>query len=119
MIIEGVPVPGSGKTRIAIARRLTITDSHVDNKKSVEVYGHNRYRYLFSTTGVQDVKLDCISHSQIHHSVIVVPDLHEQSIRFSTKTAIRDVPDNINYRKLAFFFRLKGVQLTSMPGFTS
>lgn len=75
------------------------------NKKFVEVFGHNRFRYATSSN---DVILDCALQCDIMRLLIHVSDPWVISRKYGMKQRMSFVPDNVVSRRALYFFEVGG-----------
>ena len=96
MIIEGASLTyNSVKVKIAIIRRLRQIDPHKGNTKVVNQFGHHCYEYRLSTLSEQDVTPDVIPHWALERKIVIVPDLHDITLRYSIQKLIHDIDDTL------------------------
>eukprot|EP00171_Calliarthron_tuberculosum_P001320 IDg1320t1 len=113
VLLEGTTIVGD-KFRAAVIRRLRPVPSATGNEKVVHEFGHAHYTYDL-TNGTGDVKLDCITISNLLRQLPIVPDMFDISQRFSVHFRMCRIPDSIEERKRTHFFVINGFEETTVP----
>lgn len=110
---EGSPINGGSKLGIAVIRRIKQSSGLNDNKIAAEKLRHKRFMYEFCDDGIQDLILDCVPVYCLLLSLVLVPDLPQTNFRINWKAVIAGIVDDMQQRKVLFFFSLISHQIFS------
>lgn len=114
MILDG-RIADSSTVRAAVVRRLRVVDPEDGNRKVVEHFENTRYAYECGGGGNADVILDCVTQSFLLRVLVIVYDMYDLAKRHSMFVRLTGPADTVDERKLARFFVVQGVQITTIP----